>query len=539
VFGKTGRHFSLENHMSATMQQTFTLSLDPEVLEQRLNDVLNFALDHLQKLPTHSPHWAEEKTEGDDAVRFEDKVLAETAILVFLTARIKNLREDTRQLLDRVVEALEIANPRERSTGMLLRCPYLVPALGLPQIILNRMGRGDPELQEIVERIFAADLAETFERTPFRALEVRWIQSILRPDAELKVSDLIPLNVLLKPVHPIMLNRTTAYAMTHGVMYATDFGLKPALNLESEVDIPARIDATLAWLLVNEDLDLLIEFIIAITVLQKEWSPYVWAAWNLFNDVWDELGFLPSLSLNPAEYAQLENDAAAAYAFRHVYHTTYVGGLLCAILLTIDRTSITRPWTAPNVCTASAAEACLTAANRGRVFISAPPNGHHLPDPQFVDSPDLVLSRVVPLLSDLVPENRFWRKTLLESDLDPAVRAQILGDGAIIHAARKYELPKLLQSLNAMITLPRPPSLTLVEGAMFLVRQQFKDGCIGTQFVTSESRKSEVAQEATSVISECLEAYSARFACGADITRLQGGTQNVSSDVGPHAVRRY
>ena len=90
--------------MSATIQQTFKQSLDPEVLQQRLHDVLNFALEHLQKLPTHSPHWAEEKTEGDDAVRFEDKVLAKTAILVFLTARIKDLREDTRQLLERVAD---------------------------------------------------------------------------------------------------------------------------------------------------------------------------------------------------------------------------------------------------------------------------------------------------------------------------------------------------------------------------------------------------------------------------------------------------
>jgi len=490
-------------------------TLDAELLQKRLTDVLSFAAENLQRLPTHSPHWAADASESDDAVRFEDKILAETAILVFLASRSKHLGEHARRLIDRLAEALDRAHPTERTTGMLLRCPYLAPALGLPQVVLNRIGRGDAELQEIIERIFAADLAETFERTPFRSLEVRWIQSILKPNGDLNVSDLIPLNVLLKPVHPITLNRTTAYAMTHGVMYATDFGAaSPEVSPELEALIGARIDAAIAWLLVNEDLDLLIEFIIAVTVLRKPWSPYVWAAWDLFNSVWDELEFLPSPSFNAADYSKLQEDAAAAYAFRHVYHTMYVGGLLCAILLTIDQTSISGDWTAPNLSTASTANACLAAANRGRAFISAPPNGHHLPSPAIIDSPEQALAQVISFVTELVPEHHYWRKTLLKSDPDPAVVAQILGDAAIIHAARKYELPKLLRAMNIMITLPRPPSLTLIEGAMFLVRQQFTDGCIGTQFVTSESRKSALARETTSVISECLEAYTSRFASG-------------------------
>ena len=501
--------------MNTETLQSCKPQLASELLHKRLINVLEFAAEHVQRLSSYASHWTEDVTESDEVVRLEDKILAETAILILLALRVKDLGVEARRLIDRLTELLEQAQPSERSAAMLLRCPHFAPALGLPQVILGKFGKGSPELQQIIERIFAVGLAETFERTPFRALEVRWIESLLNPAGDLHVADLMPLNVLLRPVHPITLNRTTAYAMTHGVMYATDFGVASSpLSPESNPEICARIDAALAWLLVNEDLDLLIEFIIASTVLREPWSPYVSSAWSLVNGVWDELGFLPSPSFNPTEYVKLQDDAAAAYVFLHVYHTMYVAGLLCAILLTVDHGSITRPWTAANIATANAAEACLAAANRGRVFISAPPNGNHPPTPQIIESPEEALARVASLVSELVPEHRRWRTALFEADLEPALLAQILGDAAIIHAARNYDLPKLLRAMDAMITLPRPPSLTLTEGAMFLVRQQFKDGCIGTHFVAPESRRSDLAREATGVISECLEVYTARFMTG-------------------------
>jgi hypothetical protein len=287
----------------------------------------------------------------------------------------------------------------------------------------------------------------------------------------------------------------------------------PAL-FERDPLISARIDATLAWVLVNEDLDLLIELIIAATVLRKPWSPYVWLGWHLFNEVWDELGFLPSPSLKPSEFAALKGDAATAYAFRHVYHTAYVAGLLCSILLTRDLNSVTSGWENQRIPAMVAADSCSAAVRKARAFTSNSSNGTSNGVPQLVTRAAEPIGRVTALVAEMIPDHLYWRKVLPKVDIDSMRLAQVLGDSAIIHAARRYDLPKLLIALDAMITLPLTPSLTVVEGALFLVRQQLHDGCIGSQFVAAEMRRSTVAVETTHVVSDCLEAYAARFANG-------------------------
>jgi hypothetical protein len=50
-------------------------------------------------------------------------------------------------------------------------------------------------------------------------------------------------------------------------------------------------------------------------------------------DSWTQFEFLPCPSLEVRAYRSLRGEAARAYAFRHTYHTTYVGAILCSLLL--------------------------------------------------------------------------------------------------------------------------------------------------------------------------------------------------------------
>src|SRR6185436_11469167 len=135
-------------------------------------------------------------------------------------------------------------------------------------------------------------------------------------------------------------------------------------------------------------------------------------------------------------------------------------------------------WTRPRLDTATTAAACADAVKRARTFAASGPGG---PDPAPDGPPPHPdpLGLVTALVASILPDHVYWRDTLLRSDGDRGVLAQVLGDAAIIHAARAYDLPKMLAALNAVIALPGTPSLTVLEGVSFLVRQQFPDGCIG------------------------------------------------------------
>jgi len=486
--------------------------LEPALVRDRFASVLRFATEHVSRLDSYAAHWTD-KTE--DIVRLEDKVLAETAILCLLASRVAAPGSAEHRLVGELTKLLDAAIDTDRLTAVLLRCPHAAPALGLPHIVLHSLGRGDEGIQEILTRIFAADLACTMERLPYRAMEVRWVESLLASTPRtpaVDVADLVPLNVLSKPVHPISMTRATGYALTHGIMYATDFGAVP-LDGALDVDLlRARLDAALAWVLVNEDLDLLVEFIIAATLLRRPWSPYVWSAWDLCNAVWDSLGLLPSPSFDAKQFATLEGAAASAYAFRHVYHTTYVVGVLGSVLLAMDG-ALAAPWTRPRLDTATTADACADAVKRARAFAASEP-GDTDPAPDGPPPHPDPLGLVTALVASILPDHVYWRDALSRSDGDRGVLAQVLGDAAIIHAARVYDLPKMLTALNAVIALPGAPSLTVLEGVSFLVRQQFPDGCIGAQFATAAARASTTALDATRTIADYLQAYATRLRAG-------------------------
>jgi len=108
-------------------------TIDPELLGNRLADVLEFSLRHLPSLDRYSRLWPDDPNE--DAVQMRDKVLAETAILVLLASRVEQTGRIA-GLIEQLVDVLEGCSTDNRTKELLLRCPHMAAPLGLTQIVL-------------------------------------------------------------------------------------------------------------------------------------------------------------------------------------------------------------------------------------------------------------------------------------------------------------------------------------------------------------------------------------------------------------------
>ena len=71
------------------------------------------------------------------------------------------------------------------------------------------------------------------------------------------------------------MSQDDAYAYTHALMYLTDFGARPpgpSLTLSRMTQV---LNACLAWTLLDEDYDLLAEFLLGYALLRQRWTPHV------------------------------------------------------------------------------------------------------------------------------------------------------------------------------------------------------------------------------------------------------------------------
>jgi hypothetical protein len=482
--------------------------VDWEFLRSQLNEILRFAVLHVPEVQEYAAMWPDDL---DPLIRLQDKIIAETALLVLLVARVAPPGSETYVLLDMLVTQLKAIARSERHRVLLLRYPQTTAPLGLAHAALTALGYPDPEMQHILTTIVSRNLEHTIERIPYRCMEMRWVRSLIQPELIFDVNDLLPYTILGSRSHPFIMSREDVYAVTHALMYATGFGSKPA---PVGIDLSAvlgQIDSCLAWVLITEDLDLIIELILAATLLRMPWSPYVRFAWDFVCDVWLDLGFLPSPSLVPSELQKRSGKVAAAYIFQNVYHTMYVAGLLCSVLLMLPQDDLTATWIPPVVEHSDLLRNCKTAAEKARQFchstVAAPSDA---PD-EFVHDAIPSIAILSDLLTSLAPSYTRWKKMIGTFAMDSAEIARIIADCTIIHAVRAYDLPKLLAALDEAIKITGPLSSTVLEAIDFLIRQQLFDGVIGVHFVVPANRASRAAIEVTEVIGDRLRIYAARL----------------------------
>jgi uncharacterized protein DUF6895 len=474
---------------------------EPRTLVRRLLDVLHVAQEHVARLPEYRTYWADEE---DPFITLADKIIVESAMLALVANRYACERAEVKLAVDALAGAVAPQARSSRNDILMRRYPHTAMSLGIAHAALESVGLRDPQFDALVREALAWEV-DCKERLPYRAMERRWLKSLLEPNAQVEFDDLIPLSVAGQAPHPIFMLATDVYALTHVPMFITDFGHNQLPDGFPLAQYCEAVDASLAWTLFTDNFDLMAELVLARALLDVPWSSYSYMAWKTLELAWDQLGFLASPSLELKKFQELAPEERSSYAFRHVYHTTYVAGMLCAILLDPKRSlpSVVSP---PLPQDSNLGVECESAFKAAMEFCASESDGYRLDLRALalhsrlghVSSP---LSAVREAVELWLSRNSTAVATPLRVhnnlQIPEVFIASILADGLLTCAARSYDLLMLAQVLRIVASLGLPLTATTCVASRFLIRQQLPSGAIGGWFLSSEHDGSVQAVEVT------------------------------------------
>lgn len=327
--------------------------------EARLEGVVRFAFAHVRHLDGYARCWIEEQAHR---IRLTDKIAAEAAMLLMLGCRVRRPGTSLDEACARLGGALAPLIRSDRLRRLIVRSPQVAATLGSAHVYLTAAGFPDPDFDELIDEALEGGFSDSVERVPYRALDQRWTRNLIASEPA-RFDDLLVKSILRSPAHPFYMTESDAYAVTHAVMYVTDFGRSHLPSILSRPGVEALVAAGLAWHLVSGDFDLLVEFLICAECLDRREDPAARFAAHVVEQVWRELEFLPGPTFDPERYRALAGFEAAAYAFHHMYHTNFVAGMYAATrLAAADAGNPERPPVAPGECDTGRLEHLLALA---------------------------------------------------------------------------------------------------------------------------------------------------------------------------------
>jgi hypothetical protein len=269
-----------------------------------------------------------------------EKVVAETAMLIYAASASRSRPA----IASRIDDLAALLAPHARSQRVLVDIalhPALAFKFAVPHILLTRIGYSDTGFDDFLKSCASASARNAQDRPPSASLERQWIRSLwtgLNSDAAWRAG--LRNSVLNAPFDILGGLRTDAYAVTHLIMYCTDFGFRNR-RLPRRSVLLSEAASLLARYMDAEDYDLAGELLLAWPLSGAAWSPTAAFAFRVLASVEDQAGMLPCGNINLARLDQLEGEPRARYALGTAYHTAYVMGFLCAASL--------RPGRAPPV----------------------------------------------------------------------------------------------------------------------------------------------------------------------------------------------
>ena len=277
-----------------------------------------------------------------------DKVVAETAFLLRAVSSIPETVAPT--VTDRVPQLVQQLIPHARGdrvrAAIALR-PALARDFAVAHVSLSAAGWPDPSLDRLLARSLADPASAGRERQPHRELEQIWIDRLRGENAP--TAETLARTALGTGIDLLAGNRDDVYALTHSIIYATDFGASTSLPRQA-AEVVCEVRSALAGALDDDDFDLAGELLLTWPLLGSSWDAISSFAFAVLCRIEDEVGVLPSLAIDGEGYRQQPAGARREYFAATTYHTAYVMGLLCASILRSTR----RPTTARHDSAASA-----------------------------------------------------------------------------------------------------------------------------------------------------------------------------------------
>ena len=258
-----------------------------------------------------------------------EKVVAETGLLVFAasTAQVNKVG------LNALASALI---PKARSERMLLGLctqPSLALDYAFAHVCLTRAGFPDERFDKVLRRAACAQAFHGRERPPHRVLEREWTASGVWPERRNVAPSVIRDSALGRPSDLLAGTKEDYYALTHALMYGSDFGQHGWKMPRRRQAIAEEAETMLSWALDVDDFDLAGELLLTWPLLGLKWSPVALFAFRVLAAAEDEAGYLPSTGTDLERAKTLEGAARKRYLLATAYHTAYVMGLLCAAAL--------------------------------------------------------------------------------------------------------------------------------------------------------------------------------------------------------------
>jgi hypothetical protein len=255
-----------------------------------------------------------------------DKVIAETAIFLHTATAVPE--RVAAGVSARAHELLQALIPFARHLRVAVSIafqPALARDYAIAHTMLTAAGYPDPAFAQLLAAATRAPAAAGRERVPHRELEQCWLAWLSggRPPPP----ELIARTALGRGLDLLSGSRDDIYALTHALMYGGDFGSRRGWHQPVWHSSLAMVRSALAGALDDDDFDLAGELLLAWPLLEAEWDDIGSLGYAVLSHLEDKAGVHPSLALRQAEYAQQHYLAAMTY------HTTYVIGLLCAVLL--------------------------------------------------------------------------------------------------------------------------------------------------------------------------------------------------------------
>lgn len=261
-----------------------------------------------------------------------DKLVAETALLADAVLMLDGLADgDLAASADLLVQGIL---PHARSRHIAIAClahPGLFKDYLAAHLVLGRCGYPDKDFQRVLNVSAASELVSCRERLPHRRLEQEWLAYL--GGATYAPEELAGDTALAFAQDVLFSSRDDVYAFTHALMYLTDFGRLPLPSSMLAEDLCDIAGASLVAAMDCDDFDLAGELLLTWPLTGTPFDARATFCFQVLCEIEDEVGILPSFSLDGREFRDLEVNAREHYKAAAGYHTVYVMGLLCALLI--------------------------------------------------------------------------------------------------------------------------------------------------------------------------------------------------------------
>ncbi|MBA2717939.1 MAG: hypothetical protein H0U52_01675 [Chloroflexi bacterium] len=244
-------------------------------------------------------------------------------------------------IVESVAAIGSMLSDQARSQPALLRAalhPSLALGGAVSHILLSALGNPDDRADQLFRTAASSAGSARRELPPYGLLEKLWISEIWGnkvPDDEW--DRVLAASCLAGTPDLVGGSREDAYAVTHALMYVTDFGARRRAMPRPNPELMSDIEALLAITLERQDYDLVGELLMTWPFLGVQWSTPALFAFRLLTRVEDHVGLLPGGTTDAQTLRALSGERRRAYAIGTAYHTAFAMGMLCAASLRSDR----------------------------------------------------------------------------------------------------------------------------------------------------------------------------------------------------------